>query len=221
MTILDLNIQQAPLPLSYRTASGLENFAVSNSNALAVDYLDQWPNWLSHAVCLVGAACSGKSHLAAIFAARTGAKILTADKLENRPRVPAIVIDTPLEGQHEEALFHLYNWTQEARISLLLTSRTPPSQWTFQLPDLKSRLCSLPVLTLQAPDDALIGALLVKRFRDLGLNVGPDVIEYLLPRLERDYSKINQLVLAIDQKALSVRRNVTIPLVRSLLEQSS
>ena len=207
-------MKQPPLPLSYRKATGIENFAVSPSNELAVAYLDNWPEWPSHALLIVGPEKSGKSHLGAIFASRTGGRVLGPGQLHSRLRLPTLVIDNLGPGVDEEGLFHLINWTREQRIGLVLLSRLPVKSWGLEVPDLSSRLLALPVAEIAQPDDPLMAALLVKQFRDRGLDVPPDVIDFLMLRLERDYARIHAVVEAIDLTALEKRRPVTVPLVR-------
>ena len=46
------------------------------------------------------------------------------------------------------------------------SARTAPSGWPIGIPDLASRLRALPVVTLAAPDDAMLRAVLVKLFAD-------------------------------------------------------
>jgi chromosomal replication initiation ATPase DnaA len=77
------------------------------------------------------------------------------------------------------------------------------------LPDLASRLRAVPVAKLAAPDDALIGAVLVKLFADRQLAVDQDVIAYLLPRMERSLGNARAMVAQIDDVALAARRPVT------------
>ncbi|HLU92455.1 MAG TPA: DnaA/Hda family protein [Pedomonas sp.] len=210
-------MKQPPLPLSYRKATGIENFAVSPSNELAVAYLDNWPDWPSHALLIVGPEKSGKSHLGAIFAGRTGGRVLGPGQLHSRLRLPTMVIDAVGEGVDEEGLFHLINWTREQQIGLVLLSRQPMRQWNLRLPDLISRVQALPMAEIHQPDEPLMAALLVKQFRDRGLDVPPDVIDFLMPRLERHYGRIHAVVEAIDLTALEKRRPVTVPLVRQVL----
>ncbi len=214
-------MKQPPLPLSYRKATGIENFAVSPSNELAVAYLDNWPDWPGHALIIVGPEKSGKSHLGSIFASRTGGRVMGPGQLHSRLKLPTMVIDDLGEGVDEEGLFHLINWTREQQIGLVLMTRQPVRQWNLQLPDLISSLQALPVAEIVQPDEPLMAALLVKQFRDRGLDVPPDVVEFLMPRLERHYARINAVVEAIDQMALEKRRPVTVPFVRQVLADMS
>ena len=69
-----------------------------------------------------------------------------------------------------------------------------------------------------APDDTLITAVLVKQFTDRQLKVDVEVISYMLTRMERSFDAARRVVGAIDDLALEERRNITVPLVRRVLE---
>ena len=192
-------MNQIALPLAYKAADGERDFFVSDANAHAVAYLDRWPDWPRPVALLVGPEGSGKSHLARIFARQTGAE----------------VIDDLGGPSDDEALFHA--WNRAGERPLLLVSRTPPSVWTVRLPDLKSRLAATPQVAIEAPDDALLVAVMAKQFRDRGLKVGPDVVAYVLARMERSFAKVAEVVEQLDAAALAAGRAVTVPLARAAL----
>ena len=118
-----------------------------------------------------------------------------------------------------EPLLHLYNLLREGGRDFMMTGSAPPQSWAVTLADLRSRLGAAMVVELGAPDDALIGAVLVKLFADRQLRIGPEVLRYLLPRMERSFAAARDLVAAIDQMALTKRREITVALVREALEQ--
>lgn len=222
--------QQIPLALEPRPALGREDFLVAPCNAVAAGWIDTWPDWPVPLVTLVGPAGSGKTHLAQVWRARSGAAELdpatgdAADLTEALGEAHAAVVDNAerLAGQPagERGLFHLYNLMRERSGHLLLTARHPPSRWSITLPDLRSRLESGAVAALSEPDDALMGALLVKLFADRQLRPGAGVIDYLLLRMERSHAAACRLVARLDQRALAERRELRLPLVRAVLEET-
>ncbi len=189
---------QLPLPLAYREAAGEADFFVSAANSDAVAWLDRWPDWPQPQALLTGPPASGKSHLARVFAGRCGATLID-----------------DADAADPEAAFHAWNAATLAR-PLLLVARTPA--WAHGLPDLASRLAATPLLAIRDPDDALLGAVLAKRFADRGLRVAPEVAAYILARIERSFAGIGEAVAALDGAALAEGRGVTIPLARSVLE---
>ncbi len=215
---------QLPLDLGHRAALGREDFLVAASNAAAMDWLDRWPAWPAPALVVHGPAGCGKTHLAHVFAARAEAPVIAAAALTVAapPRLlaeaRAVVVEDADRGVDEVALFHLYNLAKEHGAHLLLTARAPTAHWSTALPDLRSRLRSVPHVAIQPPDDALLAGLLIKLFADRQLRVAQEVVAYLLPRLERSFDAVRRLVAALDAAALAERREITVPLARRVLE---
>jgi chromosomal replication initiation ATPase DnaA len=214
---------QLSFDLSRPPAHSAADFLPAPCNEAAIGWIERWPDWPIFALALAGPPASGKSHLAQIFVEKSGAVVVPADVLttDNIPDIAGdhgVVVEDSDRGVDEAALFHLYNLQKEQGRPLLLTGREPPNRWTVSLPDLRSRLATLPVAEIGSPDDFLLEALLVKLFADRQLRIGPDVIAYALPRIDRSFAAIHDLVDRLDQAALEGGRAVTVPLVRGVLE---
>lgn len=207
--------QQLVLDLPHRAAQGLEDFLVSRSNAAAVDVVDRWPDWPHWAVILVGPEGAGKSHLARVWCLKSGAQGVSAPELSEADvsrlaRSPAVLVEDLDRGiGDQQSLFHLLNLAREYRLSILFTSRRPPGELEIALPDLKSRLCAAPVTMIEAPDETLLRALLVKLFSDRQLMVEPHVVGYLALHMERSMRAAIGIVAAADRLALARQRRVT------------
>lgn len=218
---------QLPLDLGHLPALGREDFLVAASNQGAVQWLERWPNWPQAALALYGPAGAGKTHLAHVFAARvraTGAAPALIEPASLRiDIVPALigaahaVIVDDANRASERALLHLYNLLVERRGHLLIVAQPPPSRWPIALPDLRSRLLAAPAVPLSPPDDALLGAVLIKLFADRQVTVAADVIAYLVPRIERSFAAARATATALDAAALAEKRPITVPLARSVL----
>ncbi len=195
------DLHQPALPLSYVPRLGPADFFVSDSNRDAAEWLSTPGRWPIPRTVLVGPAASGKSHLAALFAARHGGR----------------VIDAADEITDGEPVFHAWNAATPAA-PLLLTARRLPKFWAHGLADLASRLAATPLIRLEDPDDALVAAVLEKRFADRGLRVGPEVVTYLVSRIERSFAGLADIVERLDALSLAERRDITVPLARELLE---
>ncbi len=219
--------QQIPLDLGARPALGRADFLISCANRDAVEWIDRWPDWSTPTLILSGPVASGKSHLAAVWQDKTGAKVIHPDTLlsQNAQDIantaPSLIFDglDPWLGDRaaEETLFHLYNMFKEEKRSFLITMRMAPSAVLFAIPDLSSRLRAAPLAMIHAPDDDLLSAILIKLFHDRQLAVSADVIQYILPRMERSFSSVRDLVERADHRALAQKRKISIPLMRDVL----
>jgi len=219
--------RQLVLDLPHRPALGRGDFLVAAGNEAAVAWIDRWPDWPAPGLALYGPAGSGKTHLAAVWQARSGATPLTADMLTAaRPAAgwgasPRWVLEdgeAALAGRAaEEALFHLYNRLTAGGGHILLTGRLPPARWPVGLRDLGSRLAALPSVEIKPPDDKMLTALFRKLFRDRQLDVPGELILYLVQRIERSCAAVAAAVETLDRASLARRRPVTLPLAREAL----
>src|SRR4051794_24618274 len=69
---------QMPLPLENAPLLTRQNFIVSDANRDALSFIDSWPAWAVSVAVLYGPPSSGKSHLAEIWGARSGAQKVVA-----------------------------------------------------------------------------------------------------------------------------------------------
>ncbi len=219
--------RQLVLDLPHRPALGRGDFLVAPSNAAAVAWIDRWPDWPGPGLALWGPPGSGKSHLAAVWQARSGAVTVTsaalaaaaqdAGRIEARHCVFEEGEAAVADRRAAEALFHLYNRIAARRGHLLVTGAEPPARWNVPLADLGSRLRALPAVEIKPPDDDMLSGLYAKLFRDRQLAVPGEVIIYLVQRIERSCAAVAQAVEAIDRASLAERRSITVPFVRATL----
>lgn len=214
---------QLTFDLSCRAALGAEDFLVSPSNEAAVRMMDRWPDWQHWAVVVCGAPRSGKSHLANVWRMKSGAADLisaelTIEKVSKAAETRTIVVEDIDRGiGSEQALFHLLNLAREHKLSVLITSGTAPGDLDIALPDLRSRLCALPMVEIHEPDENLLRAVLVKHFSDRQLTVEPPVIDYLATYMERSMEAAAKVVAEIDAKTLATKRKVSQRLASEVL----
>jgi chromosomal replication initiation ATPase DnaA len=177
--------------------------------------IERWPDWPDRIVALIGPEGAGKSHLAAIWAEATGARVLSA-KLLSTANVPgalatgALVIeDLEAVDLDEQALFHLINLAREERAYVLLTSRSAVAGFPVTIRDLVSRLRAAPTVTLTPPDDTLLRSILVKLAADRQLSLDQSLVNYLVNRIERSFAAARAAVQKLDNEAMRQQRPVT------------
>ncbi len=199
--------RQLALALDHTESYAREDFLSGPSNEAALGLIDGWPDWPANAIALVGPEGSGKTHLATIWAAASGARVISAHGLSEaglRPALAtgALVIEDGAAATDERALFHLINLAREENAFLLFTARTAPTIWPVTIPDVASRLRALPVVTLAAPDDAMLRGVIVKLAADRQLALDEAVVSYLSTHMERSFAAARAAVIALDNEAL-------------------
>ena len=218
--------RQLTLALDHAESFARDDFLSGPSNAAALALIESWPDWPSRSVVLVGPEGSGKSHLAAIWAAAGGARFLAARALAEASlpgalATGALVVEDIAAGAFDEReLFHLINLAREEQAYLLLTARNSPAGWSTSLRDLGSRLKALPVAAMAAPDDALLRAVLVKLFTDRQLDVDENLVGFVMNRIERSFAAARAVVALLDREAMRQQRPLTRALAAGLLRES-
>ncbi len=215
-------IRQLAFSLPTAEAMTREDFFLAPSNALALRSLEGWQGWPDRKLLLIGPEGAGKTHLAHVWSALSGAEILAGPDLARADIAalagrPVVVDDADRIGPAEAQLFHLHNLATSGA-ALLLTARTPPRDWGLTLPDLVSRMQATQIATLDLPDDALLSAVLVKLFADRQVAVPSNLIPYLIGRMPRSIGAARALVANLDARALAAGRPITRALAAEVLD---
>jgi hypothetical protein len=196
-------MSQLGLPLAWPEGPGDGEFLVTPSNQRAFHLLERWGTWPVMTALLVGPRKSGRSLLARVFAARSGATII--DDADLKP---------------ETDLFHAWNAAQADHRPQLFIANVAPPDWQVGIPDLRSRLAASPVAAIDPPDDELMAAMLERQFNRRGLDARPDLIAWLVSRLERSHIAVIRAVDILDQDVLERRKRLSIPLARGTLTEA-
>jgi len=198
---------QVPLSFPVHQSYAADDFMPLPCNEQALDWIEKFPDWSYPVLLLYGEKGCGKTHLLKLWADKAGDKGIAIDDVE-------LMFG---DDEAERELFHKINQAREDGGFLMLTLSKNIGQQTIALPDLASRLRAAPSVEILHPTETDLQAVLVKLFHDRQLRVEPGVLAYILPRIERSFTAINDLVDKIDKAALAEKRAVTVPLVRDVL----
>jgi DnaA family protein len=120
-------------------------------------------------------------------------------------------------GQHgwDTAMFHLYNRLRDnPRCRLLVAADCAPRYLGSGLQDLVSRMGWGVAFQLQALDDNNKLTALKQRARSRGIELGDDVLQYIISRAARSMVELVECLDRIDSVSLSEKRKVTIPFLK-------
>ena len=214
--------RQLVLALDHAVSYARDDFLAGPSNATALALIERWPDWPNRVMVLIGPEGAGKSHLAAMWAEASGARVLAANLL-TEDLVPAalatgalVLEDLEGDGLDECALFHLLNLAREEGADLLITARTHPAGFGVGIRDLASRLRALPSVALAPPDDELLRLVMVKLAADRQIALDQTVVSYVANRIERSFAAARAAVLTLDEESMRRHRPVTRALAAEL-----
>ena len=225
--------EQLIFKLSRRQAYNREDFFVSKTNSLAVKILENWKNFSSSGLVIVGPSACGKTHLAAVWSKETSAKsydistffgidlnhlidekfivLEDVEKLELIPKDKRLII--------EENILHIFNSLSANNGKILFTSCKFPRFWEIGLKDLLSRLMTLTIIELNMPDDNLLAAVMAKQFQDRQIKVDDEVLTYAISRMERSFLFAKTLVEALDVESLKLKKPIKKNMVNEIIEK--
>lgn len=211
---------QLVLDLPHRTARDRSDFFIAPSNQIAVDMIDAWQSWQPPVLLLLGAKGSGKTHLAHVWQAQSGAVSFYDDPEGAAAFVFADDIDKKIASMSEANFLTALNTilhSRQGERGLLLTASKLEWWAAVQLPDLRSRLSSIPCAEIQPPDEQILAAVLVKLFSDRQLQVSDSLIQFLLLRIERSFEALVSIVEKLDRESAKQNKPITTALARSVL----
>ena len=198
------------------------DFFVSKSNKHVHDFLISWPNWEKNLVNIYGENFSGKSHLINVFIKKFKGVIFNADTFDNDNLTSLdihqnIILENLNNKINEKLIYTLINTVEQNNKYLIITSYRPVSEFNFSLNDLKSRAKNFLIQEIQKPDDELIFALLIKNLSDRQIIIEKKLVNYIVKRIHRSYSKIFDFIYKIDEMSLKKKKSININLVKEIL----
>jgi len=205
----DLN--QLIIKLDYENSFKDNDFYVSKSNKHIFDLLLNWPKWDKNFLNISGERSSGKTHLVKIFLKKFQGIILNADTLSNNDIknikiYQNIILDDLSNKINEELFYSLINIIEQDNKYLIVTSRLPIVNLNFSLKDLNSRAKSFLLYNVEKPDDDMMFAIILKNLSDKQISLDKKLIDFIIKRIDRSYSKIFEFIYKIDELSLKKKK---------------
>ena len=208
---------QTIIKFNYDKNLSKDDFVISKSNKHIFEFLDMWPKWEKNFINIIGEKLSGKTHLTNIFIRKyKGIKIeansLNNDHLKKIKIYENIILENLTSDVDEKLLYSLLNLIDQDNKYIIITSFKPIVYVDFKLNDLKSRTKSFLLLNIEKPDDELIFAIILKNLSDRQILLDKKLINYIIKRIERSYSKIHDFIYKIDQLSLKKKNQLILKL---------
>ena len=226
---------QIPLEFGFRETADFEHFIDGPNTEVCTISRSIAHGETVHSIYLWGQVATGKSHLLQAvcnLASQTAMNVaylplsqfaeLSPEMLEGLENLSMVCIDDIdcIAGKDdwEQALFHLYNRLREQQKPLFMTGSKGPRDIAFNLEDLKSRVSWDLTYHLQPLSDKDKINLLQKRANTRTFEIPEDVAAYLVKNVKRDLPFLLELLDKFDQATLTEKRKLTIPFVKSLIQ---
>ncbi|KAF0814631.1 DnaA regulatory inactivator Hda [Andreprevotia sp. IGB-42] len=220
-------MKQLVLDLRLAMPSGFEDF-VAGDNAELLFMLAEWAagSDSTRFLYLWGESGAGKTHLLAATASRVGNAVHIDAATEALPfPLPAdaaLIVDNvaALDAEQQIRLFDHYNTLKEGSGRLLAAGPMPPMLLALR-DDLTTRLGWGLVYQLRPLSEPDRIAALKRHARLLGFELSDDVADYLLRHATRDLGSLAALLDRVNERALSLKRQVTSALIRDVLNEQA
>jgi DnaA family protein len=228
-------MKQIALDIGWATGPTLNSY-FAGPNEEALSHLKLWvgrgsPTGLRSPVpvYLWGAAGSGKSHLLNAVkdalreqGATVGwldASVLTPPDFDDQ--WAAVLLDEVhlYTAVQQHAAFNWFVNAQTFQCGVLGAGQLPPADLKLR-DDLRTRLGWGHIFQLQALDETERRAVLRLAAEGRGLFLSDEVMDFMLNRFSRDLGSLMELLDLMDGYALQTKRGITIPLIKSMLDNS-
>ena len=228
-------MKQIVLDIGLTTGPTLKSF-FSGPNEAALNHLQLWVAKKSSAPArslvptyLWGNAGSGKTHLLKAMREalrEQGATVgwLDASILEppefNEDWAAVMMDEVQLYSVvQQHAAFNWFVNAQTHQLRVLAAGDLPPADLKLR-EDLRTRLGWGHVFQLHALSDPERRAVLRQAADARGIFLGDEVMDYILTRFSRDLGSLMELLNQVDGYALQTKRGITIPLIKSMMENT-
>ena len=217
------SLNQLLLDFNYEQNFKDDDFYVGKSNYYTFEIINKWPKWEKNILNISGEKFSGKTHLVNIFLKKfNGIKIesnlLNNEDLKTIKSFQCIVLEDLTLEIDENLIYTLFNIIDQDNKFLIVTSNKPIVEINFKLQDLRSRTKNCLLAKIENPDDELMFAVILKNLSDRQITLDKKLIDYIIKRIDRSYSKIFEFIYKIDEISLKKKKSIDFKIINEALE---
>jgi chromosomal replication initiation ATPase DnaA len=218
------SLNQLLLDFDYKQNFRDDDFYVGKSNFYTFELINKWPKWEKNFLNICGEKYSGKTHLVNIFLKKFNGVIIKSNLLNDqslktiKPYQNIILEDLNLDID-EKLIYTLFNIIDQDNKFLVITSTKPITEINFQLDDLRSRTKNCLLAKIENPDDELMFALILKNLSDRQIKLDKKLIDFIIKRIDRSYSKIFDFIYKIDEISLKKKKSIDFKIINEALEE--
>jgi len=215
-------LNQLLLDFGHKKNFNDHDYYVSKSNYFAFNLIDKWPKWEKRILNIWGEKFSGKSHLATIFKSKSKALLINQKNINNESfkkikLFESIIIDDFNDNLNEKLIFSIFNLIDQDNKFLLICSERPINEIKFNFSDMISRSKNCLLAEIENPDDDLIFAIILKNFSDRQIKLEKKIIEFIINRIDRSYSKIYEFIYKVDELSLKKKKPINLKTIKEIL----
>ena len=216
------NLNQLIIKFDHEQNFKDDDFYVSKSNVHIFKLLNSWPRWEKNFLNISGEKFSGKTHLINIFikkfeGIKLEANALKDDDLKKIKLYENIILENLDEKVNENLLYSLLNIIDLDNKYIIITSEKPIVEINFSLKDLLSRTNNFLLQKIDIPDDDLMFALILKNLSDRQISIDKKLIDFILKRIDRSYSKIFDFIYKVDELSLKKKKPIDFKIIKEIL----
>ena len=199
-----------------------QDFYVSKSNEYSFKLINSWPKWEKNFLNLIGEKFSGKTHLINIFLKKFKGIKIEASNINNHilkeiKIYENIIVENLNKDINENLFYTLLNIIEQDNKYLIVTSKKPIVDFSYELDDLNSRSKNFLLSSIEKPDDDLMFALILKNLSDRQISIDKKLIDFIIKRIDRSYGKIFDFIYKIDEISLKRKKPIDFKIIKEAL----
>ena len=224
-----LNKEQIPINFSFIADKSFDNFVIGKDSITIKILKELTISDRASIIFIRGNHSSGKTHLCLAMNNATNKnsfilnkKTMPSINIQNISKYNFLIIDDIdcllANFSDEESIFTLINEFILMKKIIIITSTKKVDKIIFKIPDLASRLKWDQILEIPELNDDDKIKVLQKNAYERGWNLEPKVCDYIMNHYKRDLYFLCNCVKFIDEASLSLKKNVTIPFIKRIME---